>query len=269
MLSRLKSFCFMLAIILAPMACLVEDDAPRVILDSVVWVNNSSGVVVEMNEDYMLVMTAFHVIKKNLGSNGVMDSNNPITVSITFNNHFEEFEVIDYECDATKDLAILKISSTGMLHKGTIIDTGVRKVKVDMLVPNSYDKVLDSGLIRPTRIASGNPNVGDDVFIGGNPNYLFRTIVKGTLSNAIRVVRKMRMWQISGGVTYGQSGGGAFNLDGELIGITSMLSVGPNGACKGGCNVVPIHYIGYFVPRDEIVNFVLNSKFKDDFEYLM
>jgi S1-C subfamily serine protease len=120
-----------------------------------------------------------------------------------------------------------------------------------------------------SKVARVDPKLGDDVWIAANPNFNYRSLKKGIVSSKDRPFT----WELSGGVIFGSSGGGAFNLNGELIGIAhSVDSYAMPGSCtkKGKCLQASLPDFGFFVPPDVIRAFLTNGIYGDAgyFDYL-
>ena len=82
-------------------------------------------------------------------------------------------------------------------------------------------KVAGNGTtFRCLNIASTLPRVGEDVFAIGAPEGLEHTLSKGIVS-AIRTDSGLTLIQTTTQITHGSSGGPLFNMQGEVIGITS------------------------------------------------
>lgn len=140
-------------------------------------------------------------------------------------------------------------------------------LKADIEVKLNYSKIVTQ-----------NIKIGEEVYIAGNPNYNYRSIVKGIVSNKSRyTIGNSSMWQMSGGITSGSSGGGAFTMDGELIALAKSIDARQTDFCSNveysdtdvlNCVIETIPYIGYFIPPKVIKKFLLSTKFKDKFDYL-
>jgi serine protease Do len=125
-----------------------------------------------------------------IGTNGIIVTNYHVIegsdkINITFNdgsNYTGSVYVYDY--DSELDLAVLKISKTG-LKSVTIGDS--------------------QSLV-----------VGEQVVAIGSPYGFFNTVTEGIVSSI-----RTGLLQISAAISPGSSGGGLFNSKGELIGITS------------------------------------------------
>jgi serine protease Do len=90
-----------------------------------------------------------------------------------------------------------------------------------------YDKELDyvifqlrgaNNRVIPAKIASKQPQVGEEVFAIGNPKGLEQTLSSGIVS---QIRDKYGLIQTTAEITNGSSGGALFNMQGEVIGITS------------------------------------------------
>ena len=93
------------------------------------------------------------------------------------------------------------------------------------LTNNSYG-LSESELVK-AQINDGDLTVGQDVFAVGNPTgYLPGTVTKGIVSYINREVSvedigTMTLIQVDAAINHGNSGGGLFNLAGELIGVVN------------------------------------------------
>lgn len=76
---------------------------------------------------------------------------------------------------------------------------------------------IDNFSGRPLKIASRSPDIGEDVFAIGSPKQLINSLTKGTISG----YRSNDRIQIDATIDHGSSGGALFNLDGEVVGITT------------------------------------------------
>lgn len=211
------------------------------VIETVVDVESSSGIVIYSDSRLSLVLTAYHTLSWPVDDDGkAIPQETPLYVIFRHHSELgqdnEVYDVLSVYPDAKNDLALLEIAPGGQLYSA--------------------------------RVSITNPKVGSDVFIAGNPNHNYRTLTKGVISNIDRYRQGRHVFQISGGVIIGLSGGGAFNMDGELIDLASSVSTfGPIKCYKyPGC--IPIYYIGYFITLDNITDFLLSSTFADKFKYL-
>jgi len=74
-----------------------------------------------------------------------------------------------------------------------------------------------SNYFKPVKFAKSNPKIGEDCFAIGNPRGLTQTLSKGIISGYSK-----NYIQTTAQITHGSSGGGLFNNDGEVVGITTM-----------------------------------------------
>lgn len=116
--------------------------------------------------------------------------------------------------------------SAGKPHKAIVVVQGGRRYDARVVAANTeYDSCLMHvvGLDgMPAEIAdSGSLRVGQRVYAIGAPSGLELTLTDGLLS-ALRTVGRSHVIQTSASISPGSSGGGLFNDQGQLIGITSF-----------------------------------------------
>lgn len=114
-----------------------------------------------------------------------------------------------------------------------MIGQGFTPAAVEWTAPGDIDLALVRVPVRTkaARAALWKPKtraeVGDSVFAVGNPQMLGWTLTKGSLS-AFRTQefagRKVRVIQTQTAINQGNSGGGLYTADGELIGINTWTS---------------------------------------------
>jgi len=75
---------------------------------------------------------------------------------------------------------------------------------------------------------SDNLRVGDEVYAIGTPSGLEGTVSTGTISNPVQEVAERSYIQFTASISPGSSGGGLFDEDGEVIGITAAVVAAPN-----------------------------------------
>ena len=89
--------------------------------------------------------------------------------------------------------------------------------------------------------------IGDEVYALGTPNGLEATYSAGTVSNPSRQVDGQTFIQFNAPISPGSSGGGLFDLDGEVIGITAAsenIKTGPQAGLAQNLNfAVPINRV--------------------------
>ena len=148
-----------------------------------------SGVIIS---DDGYIITNNHVICDDSGAT-IADN---ITVHLT---NGEEYKAVAVGADADSDIAVLKIEATGL-----------------------------------TFAVSGNSDdlaVGEEVVVVGNPlGELGGTVTNGIVSATEREIDvngvTMSLIQTNAAVNPGNSGGGMFNMKGELVGIVNAKSTG-------------------------------------------
>jgi V8-like Glu-specific endopeptidase len=92
-------------------------------------------------------------------------------------------------------------------------------------------------------------NVGDEVYALGTPNGLEATYSAGTISNPSREFNGQKFIQFSAAISPGSSGGGLFDRDGEVIGITAAsdnIRTGPQAGLAQNLN--------FAVPTNRVKN---------------
>jgi len=121
------------------------------------------------------------------------------------------------------------------------------------------DPVRDVALIelattppgRPLSVCRGRAHVGDTVYVIGTPldEKLSATVTKGIVSQH-RTLRDQLYYQTDAGINKGNSGGPAFNEQGEVIGIAVAAAFAPGGGGMG---------IGFLIPIDEALDAVIEA----------
>ncbi len=114
---------------------------------------------------------------------------------------------------------------------GKILHKGVQGKPLDVSLYASDKRndrcVLFSKTALPSFVgirAYNTINVGEKVYTIGAPQGLSLTIAEGLLSSK-REVGKRRLLQTSAPISQGSSGGGLFDSNGNLLGITTLMSV--------------------------------------------
>ena len=175
-----------------------------VIVGSYRMENPNSGDVME--KGYHVVTNA-HVIENALNS-----TNSKITVTLTDGTEYVAYVI---GSDSVSDIAVLKIITDKELTCATVAN-------------ENYTM-----------------RVGDDIIVIGNPlGQLGGTVTNGFISALDREIEidgiKMNLLQVDAPVNPGNSGGGLFNLRGELVGIVNAKSVGTD-----------IEGIGFAIPVND------------------
>ena len=166
-----------------------------------------SGVVIAQNDEYAYIVTNYHVIE---GAS---------SVNVTFTDK-STVEAQYLDGDVASDIAMLRVKT---------------------------DKVLP-------KIVCGSSNslkVGEDVVAIGNPlGQLGGTVTEGIISALDRNITvdglQMTLIQTSAAVNPGNSGGGLFNMAGELIGIVNAKQ-----SAEG------IEGLGFAIPIDSVYSMLV------------
>lgn len=163
---------------------------------------------------------------------------------------------VEESYDAVGDLIVF-------INKKDLINDEIPQNLVWLGVVKKVDKRRDLALIRSISATSSHTiaplalkdiEIGESIHIVGHPIGLFWSYINGDVS-AIRhndgptlgkQQIKSKVIQVSAPIWVGNSGGGAFNYDGYLIGLCSWITLrAPN--------------IGFFIHRDEIKDFLKSA----------
>jgi serine protease Do len=86
-----------------------------------------------------------------------------------------------------------------------------------------------TGIMFPAvKMAVRKSEKGDDVFTIGNPDGLESSISTGIISSIRSINNYGECYQITAPISPGSSGGALFNMNGEVIGITTFGQIDPN-----------------------------------------
>ncbi|MGY5846611.1 S1C family serine protease [Salegentibacter sp. HM20] len=94
----------------------------------------------------------------------------------------------------------------------------------------------------PLKVAKRSPRVGDEIFAIGSPKGLSNSLTKGTVSG----LRANNRIQIDATIDHGSSGGPLFNLDGEVIGITTS-GIGTGSELNFAVDIQALPYNRYII----------------------
>jgi S1-C subfamily serine protease len=148
--------------------------------------------------------------------------------------------------------AFPNIIPVGLLYNGQVIQTIVfKKAEAwDIVLLAGIDPVSNAG--PSAKLSLRAPRIGDPVWIIGNPRGLLGNVTKGILSNILHVGNDLRYYRTDAVLFYGNSGGGMFNRDGELIGVADAVeySQNPDGSSQlvpGGNLCVSLYNIALLV----------------------
>jgi S1-C subfamily serine protease len=203
-------------------------------VNSVVFVDGSSGVVVYSEPPLALILTAYHVVSDDVEEKE----------SISIRPAFYAFTILPAQGYYSEklDLALLPVD-TKTSH------------------------------LTNSKIATTDPELGDDIWLAANPNHIIRSLKKGIISSKHYTDHNISGWEVSGGVIFGSSGGGAFNMDGELFGVIRAVDTYDAGFCQAGeeeeeCLRIALPEMGVIVPPEDVRSFVLSSSYSSYFDYL-
>ena len=227
---------------------------PKRIISTVLMVEGSSGIVVYSDNNRALVLTAYHTIDdvfENASCCGC-DYKVDVTdkrerqVGLKLKVNPKNYYVSYIDVDEKSDLAIIEI-------------------KVDRKLPSA-------------RIGR-RFELGEDIYIASNPNNKFQSLKKGIVSSEFRVSLGTPVMEVDAGIIFGSSGGGIFNMNGEVIGIVRSVEMIETEGCfdkinedtgkiEEECVNIPLPFMGYALHPLLIREFLLNSVFSKDFDYL-
>jgi len=184
-----------------------------------------SGTIIKKTKDSMYLLTCAHVIDDVIWINeqGINEKAKVMYSKSDENNIVRGIIVYEAEIkkyDTDNDLALLQI------------------------------KVLDDNL-EELPVAENEPIKGDTVYSIGNPLGYERTISKGILSN-----KDEDFYMSDNTSTFGNSGGGLFNIKGELIGIPSNVD-----GYKVGLDFVPESSLALSISLPRIKAFLEGVKY--------
>lgn len=139
----------------------------------------------------------------------------------------EEYPATLIGTDQKTDIALIKIEKDGL----------------------PYAKIADSDSIE----------IGDDAIAIGNPLGTGITVTNGIVSaihKEITINREtMSLIQTNAEINSGNSGGGLFNINGELIGIVNAKTSSPTSI-----NSASVEGLGYAIPSNTVVNVIKSLK---------
>lgn len=157
----------------------------------------------------IVVLTAAHVVV------AMLERNMPLRITTAYSFNLKQVALI--KIDVAKDLALLE---------------GIENERFDGPF---------------VKISNTTPRIGDNVDVIGAPMGEERTFTNGVVSNTQTTPEKT-VYRVSAPVFFGNSGGGLFNKDGELIGVAHAI------AMIGGFIVVP--GAAYFISLETIKKFI-------------
>lgn len=136
---------------------------------------------------------------------------------------------------------------TGKCDKDAAAHTIRREEKYDLALIATDQVAATDG--PEVTLATTEPSVGDELYIVGSPNGHHFNVSRGILSSVyVTEETERKYYRTDAAVYFGNSGGGAFNEDGELVAIVVQLeAMGLLGIMTG---IVPGS--GALVPLDKV-----------------
>lgn len=195
----------------------------NVVVDGVMGIG--AGTVIDKVGTSMYILTCYHVIDYVVQMN---EKGIPIQVQIGYpiiNQDKEGKGMVSYlvtivKQDPKNDLALLKTE---------IVDNTLEVIK----------------------LANKCPSIGDTVFSVGSPLGMIRTLSKGVISNFIE-----GFYISDNTCTFGNSGGGLYNRQGELIGVPAQVA-GYGTTVEG--NFAPESNLGFAINLKRIKEFLKDT----------
>lgn len=227
---------------------------PEKIVSTVLAVEQSSGIIVYSDEERALVLTAYHTIDDEYEKAACCGCDYDIDVKDKREGSWQ------YKSDAVPEKYHVNYIEINEKHDLAIIEIDV---------PRKLD-AAEIGV---------DASLGEDIYIASNPKGLYRSLKKGIVSSEFRKIMGSPNIEIDAGIIFGSSGGGVFNMDGELVGIVKAVRLMDTGHCFDvwgvdgewediECVEVPLPFIGFAVHPVVLRHFLLKSVFSDEFKYL-
>ncbi len=209
-----------------------------------------SGVIIDINKEAgnALIVTNYHVIYDAASDTGGI-SDNIYLYSYGAFNGFSSDPAQDYTTD-------------GRMHAryvGGAMDYDIALLSVD------GSDLVKNGLLTEAEIASSDEvSVGEKVFAIGNPDGAGIAVTEGIVSveseyiamsstdGANRAVN-YRVMRTDAAINGGNSGGGLFNTEGQLIGITNAKNASSE-----------VDNMGYALPTTQVANLCKNILANND-----
>ncbi|NJY62533.1 trypsin-like peptidase domain-containing protein [Salinimicrobium sp. CDJ15-81-2] len=128
--------------------------------------------------------------------------------------------------------------------ENAIISINNEPYEITEILASSFSNNLDYVIFKtnyvtntPLKITKKKPRVGESIFAIGSPKGLSNSLTKGTISG----FRKNNRIQIDATIDRGSSGGPLFNLQGEVIGITTS-GMGTGSELNFAVNIQALPY---------------------------
>jgi len=138
---------------------------------------------------------------------------------------------------------------------GIVIPTDIVKTNEDWDLA-----ILRSRIVAPvngpeTKLAPLSPQRGDNIWFIGHPNGNVGNISHGILANILQAEKGLRYYRLDALAYFGNSGGGVFNREGDLVGILVAVETRatfsiPRHLVPGGTLSVSLMNLSAFVSLD-------------------
>lgn len=238
-------------------SCKDKYTIPDKIAESVVIVNSSSGIVVYSDDSKSLILTAYHVVAESI-KKAACSGCEEYGVEV-------KYLYVDYTDDEGPEILFEKYSAINIDFNDSL-DLAIIEIHPERKLWHS-------------NIAISAPRLGDSIWLGANPNFNYRSLKQGIVSATERIIGMRPFIEVSGGIIFGSSGGGAFNKSGELFGIIHSVDAWRSPFCypvideEGNvvdfqCVAIPMTDIGYVSETYIIHGFLSKSPYSKYFDYL-
>lgn len=198
-----------------------------------------AGVVYKMDEEYSYIITNYHVL---------YDGNS------TASNHYpQEVYVYQYGVDVSIQSSNSNYTFGGAAVKCSYIG-GSMTYDIAILRAKTTDLVKNNANVRAVDVAT-NYSVSETIYAIGNPEGDGISVTKGIVSVVSENVERaavdestnvdFRVIRIDAAINGGNSGGGVFSQNGELVGIVNAKLVYAN-------DKTPIEGMAYALPFDNV-----------------
>jgi len=152
-----------------------------------------SGTVIGKTSDSMYILTCYHVV-----ADIIEENNEKLQAFIGYSK---------YKMEGNK-----YVSKGQILYTADIIKASEEKDLAILKINYSDDN------LQIATISFIEPIKGDIIYTAGNPLGIERTVSKGIIANIFD-----EYYMTDGTITYGNSGGGLYNVRGELIGVPACV----------------------------------------------
>jgi len=136
---------------------------PEKIIDTVVNVQLASGIIIHSNETHTLILTSYHVIESEVNLDGTLiDPDRPIVVRFI------------YFFDQDGRTRALRVTYNP------------KKICVDIKHDLALLEIETGTKLNYAKLRLDEPELGESVFLAGNPNFNYRSLGQGIISSKDR-----------------------------------------------------------------------------------